>query len=69
MANSKSWKKIVGDYKIIEHDFKKSPFIISAPQIKKSVKNFKETNEKEVRILCKQDTRENRPKIFQENNL
>jgi hypothetical protein len=69
MANSKSWAKIVKDYNILEHDFKKAPFLISARQIKKSVQNFKETNEKEVRILCKQDSREGRPKIFQENNL
>ncbi len=69
MANSKSWDKIVKDYKILKHDFSKSPFPISAKQIKKSVQNFKETGEKEVRILCKQDTRKSRPKIFQENNL
>ncbi len=69
MANSKSWAKIVKDYNILKHDFKKSPFPISAKQIKKSVQNFKETGEKEVRILCKQDTRESRPKIFRENDL
>lgn len=69
MANSKSWAKIVRDYKILNHDFKKSPFPLSARQIKKSVQNFKETGQKEVRILCKQDTRESRPKIFQDNNL
>ena len=69
MANSKSWAKIVKDYNILEHDFSESPFSISAKQIKKAVQNFKETGEKEVRILCKQDTRESRPVIFKENNL
>jgi hypothetical protein len=69
MANSKSWDKIVNDYKILEHDFSKSPFLLSASQIKKSVQNFKETAQKEVRILCKQDTRESRPQVFKENNL
>lgn len=69
MANSKSWEKIVRDHKILEHDFVKSPFLLSAAQIKKSVQNFKKTNEKEVRILCKQDTRESRPAAFKENNL
>jgi len=69
MANSISWEKISRDYKILEHDFIKSPFPLSSAQIKRSVQNFKETNEKEVRILCKQDTRESRPVIFKENNL
>lgn len=69
MANGKSWEKIFKDYKVLEHDFDASPFPISAKQIKKSCQSFKETNEKEVRILCKQDTREDRPQIFQDHNL
>lgn len=69
MANSASWAKIFKDYEILKHDFSKSPFPISASQIKKSVQKFKTTGEKEVRILCKQDTREGRPEIFQKNGL
>jgi len=69
MANSKSWKKIFDDYKILEHDFNKSPFSLSASQIKRACQKFKETGEKEVRILCKQDTREDRPDIFIKNSL
>lgn len=69
MANSKSWAKIFKDYNILEHDFNASPFVVSAAQIKKSCQSYKQTGEKEVRILCKQDTREDRPKIFQENGL
>ncbi len=69
MANSKSWKKIFDDYKIIEHDFNKSPFPLSAVQIKRACQQFKETGEKEVRILCKQDSRESRPDVFIKNNL
>lgn len=69
MANSESWKKIVKDYNILEHDFDKSPFEITAEQIKKSCQNFRKTAEKEVRILCKQDTMESRPTVFKENNL
>lgn len=68
-ANSKSWQKIFDDYEILTHDFIKSPFVLSAAQIKKSCQRFKETGEKEVRILCKQDSREDRPEIFKENNL
>jgi len=69
MANGKSWEKIFNDYKILEHDFSKSPFALSAAQIKKSCQKFKETGEKEVRILCKQDTREQRPEILKKNKL
>ncbi|MBI5306749.1 hypothetical protein HZB04_04185 [Candidatus Wolfebacteria bacterium] len=69
MANNKSWKKIFDDYKIIEHDFNKSPFPLSATQIKRACQRFKETGEKEVRILCKQDSREDRPDVFVKNNL
>lgn len=69
MANSKSWEKIFADYKILDHDFSKSPFLLSASQIKKACQKFKETGEKEVRILCKQDSRESRPGIFIKNNF
>ena len=69
MANSKSWKKIFDDYKVLQHDFSKSPFSISASQIKKSCQKFKTTGEKEVRILCKQDSREDRPEVFIKNKL
>ncbi len=69
MATDKSWEKIFDDYKIYEHNFDKEPFYITATQIKRACQNFKETGEKEVRILCKQDKREDRPKVFIDNNL
>lgn len=69
MANSKSWKKIFDDNKILGHDFGKSPFQLSAAQIKQACQKFKTTGEKEVRILCKQDSRESRPDIFQKYDL
>lgn len=69
MANSNSWEKIFKDYKILEHDFSKTPFYISAKDIKKSVQKFKNTAEKEVRILCKMDTRESVPNIMKEKGL
>jgi len=69
MASDKSWKKIWDDKKLGKHDFSKSPIILTAAEIKQSCQNFTETNEKEVRILCKQDTRESRPQIFKENGL
>lgn len=69
MANNASWKKIFDDYNILEHDFSVAPFELKASQIKASCQDFKGTAEKEVRILCKQDTRESRPDIFKEHNL
>ena len=69
MANSRSWDKIFSDYDIFNHDFSKEPFALSATQIKRACQKFKETGEKEVRILCKQDSREDRPDIFKKNNL
>jgi len=67
--NNKPWKAIFDKYKIAKHDFNKEPFIITAEQIKTATSQFKTTNEREVRILCKQDCREDRPDIFIENKL
>ncbi len=64
-----AWKKIFEQYDILEHDFTKSPFILSSEQIKKACKSFDKTSQKEPRILCKQDTREDRPQIFKDNGL
>ena len=69
MASDKSWKKIFDDYDINKHDFNTSPFELTAKQIKKSCQDFTKTAEKEVRILCKQDNREARPKVFIEKGL
>ncbi len=45
------------------------PFILEAEQIKIATLAFKTTGEREVRVLCKQDSREDRPNVFAENNL
>jgi len=66
---NESWEKIFEDYRIFDHDFDKSPFIIDAGQIKKATKSFSEVGSREVRILCKQDTREDRPEVFVEHGL
>jgi len=69
MANNNSWQKIFDDNKILENDFSKQPFYLSAKDIKKSVQDFKNTSEKEVRILCKMDTRESVPEIMKKSGL
>ena len=67
--NNESWQKIYEDLKIFKHDFKKEPFYLSAEQIKLCVKDFQKTSQKEVRVLCKQDSRDDRPQIFIDNDL
>jgi hypothetical protein len=69
MASNESWEKIFEDYDIISHDFDKEPFHLSSSQIKKSCQDFKKVAQKEVRILCKQDSRSDRPDIFIKNDL
>jgi hypothetical protein len=67
--NHKPWQSIFDTYNIHKHDFSKSPFVLTAEQIKKATAHFTNTTEREVRVLCKQDTRESRPQVFVDNNL
>ena len=67
--NHKPWNLIFDKYKIHKHNFDIEPFIITATQIKESTKHFTKTNEREVQVICKQDRREDRPNVFQENGL
>lgn len=69
MASDKSWKKIWDDKGLDNHDFDQSPVIVTAKEIKASCQDFTETHDKEVRILCKQDKREDRPQIFKDKDL
>lgn len=63
------WKKIFEDFGLENHDFDRGPYYLSAKQIKESTHGFTKTGEREVRILCKQDTREKRPQVFKERGL
>lgn len=69
MAKDVPWKKIFDDYDIYSHNFDSSPYILTADDIKKSVGNFNSTSDREVRTLCKQDTRKSRPSVFKELGL
>ena len=64
-----SWDLIFKKIGGAKHDFTAAPLYLDAATIKSAVKNQKTTGEKEVRILCKQDTRSSRPKCFQNRNL
>lgn len=63
------WLTIFDAYDIHNHDFDKGPFYISAKQIKAACQNFKKTAEKEVRILCYQAQRKDKPQVFNQKNL
>lgn len=69
MASNTSWAKIFEDNRVLEHDFSTAPFYLGADDIKRSVQDFKRTAEKEVRILCKMDTRESLPDVMRDNEL
>lgn len=64
-----SWNAIFERYGIHEHDFDAGPFEILGDQIKDACQHFQRTSEKEVRILCKQDSRESRPQVFRDRGL
>lgn len=64
-----AWEAIFEKYDIHNHKFGKDPFIITANEIKEATTHFTATKEREPRILCKHDTRETRPTLFQEKNL
>ncbi len=69
MVSNESWEAIFSEYDILNHNFDESPYEITSNQIKSATAHFPNTNQKEVRILCKQDSREDRPEVFVENQL
>ena len=58
------WEKIFSEYGIHNHDFNLQPFTINAQQIKSACQDFTKTAEKEVRILCYQANRKDKPQVF-----
>lgn len=71
MVSDKAWDNIFKELKIDKHDFSSSPFILTAKQIKSICEKIKgkKTKDDEPRLLCKQDTREDRPKVFKNKGL
>lgn len=69
MASNVSWDKIFEETGMSSHDFASSPFVLSADEIKDVCRGFTRTVDKEVRILCKQDSRSDRPNVFSQNGL
>lgn len=69
MASNESWQAIFNMHNINNHNFDEAPFEITSSQIKEATRHFEKTAQKEVRILCKQDSREDRPSVFIEKGL
>lgn len=66
-AKDIAWARVFEVCNLHKHDFNNSPYSITATEIKRMVTGLIKTPE--PRILCKQDTRESRPRIFQEKGL
>lgn len=64
-----AWNCIMEYLNWKNHDFSKSPLYVSNFDIKMATKDLETTSQKEVRILTKHDSRDDRPDIFIENNL
>ena len=69
MASNVAWERIFQYTGMINHNFDQGPFVLTADRIKAACQNFRNTSEKEPRLLCKQDTRNDRPQIFIDNDL
>jgi len=63
------WMTVFDTYDIHSHDFDSEPFYITAKQIKEACQDFKKTAEKEVRILCYQAQKKDKPQIFVDRSL
>lgn len=63
------WMTIFETYDIHSHNFDEEPFYITAKEIKEACQDFKKTAEKEVRILCYQAQRKDKPQVFVDRGL
>ena len=68
-SKNASWSAIFERCRIPQHDFDADPFAISADHFKDACQHFQPTSKKEVRMLCKQDSREARPQAFRDRGL
>lgn len=68
-AKTIGWSAIFCRYDIGRHNFDTAPFPISAKQINSACQHLSLPKAVNARMLCQQNTREARPKIFQEMGL
>lgn len=69
MSRDDVWQEIFDHYKMARHNFGTSAFHLKSEEIKKVSSHYPTTSEREVRVLCKQDTRESRPAVFKSRGL
>lgn len=63
------WDAVFERHEIDLHDFDLAPFPISAAQIRAVGQCLGCAGPRDIRLLCKQDAREHRPRVFQEKGL
>ena len=63
------WDSVFEHHEIDRHDFGVAPFPISAAQIRAAGQSLVRSGARDIRLLCKQDAREHRPRVFQEKGL
>lgn len=69
MASNVAWERIIQYTGMDNHDFNRGPYVLTANEIKSACQNFINNSEKEPRLLCKQDKRNDRPQFFVDNGL
>ena len=69
MKHNAPWNSIFEEFKVAEHDFSRSPFLLSGEMIKMATAKLTKTGEREMRVFCKQDSRNDRPQVFVSNDL
>jgi hypothetical protein len=62
--SEQAWQAIFEAYKLDKYDFDAQPFTLTADMIKQATRDFSATSEREPRLLCKQDQRQDRPALF-----
>lgn len=62
-ATDNAWEQVFTALNLHQHDFALAPAYLTAPAFKAATGNL------EPRIYCKQDTRESRPRVFQQRGL
>ncbi len=67
-ASKKSWNSIFKKY-FLKHDFNKKPAVLTADMIKDATRGFRETRDREVRILAKIDERADLPQVMADRGL
>jgi hypothetical protein len=68
-SKDKGWNAIFDKHDIHSHDFNKSPYYINSKEIKIAVQHLTTTSAKEVRILCYQASRKDRPQVFVDRGI